>query len=318
MEIVTSPVDVQRIFEVVSADDFPTWNNHPLYGVFFRRLELHTVTPEQTIKPCSMVVVSAGVPVALVAATDNGREVGNFGRPASISFRAGLDGASRTEAFSAILDALSGATRLSVLGGWGDETPSSVDLACIDRQATPSLRIHAVDEPSGGQAHIRDSYRSLINWGQSQLSMAYVNADNQDRELFDFYPAFHARVAGSSRYGNAYWDVFWNEIVDGNGEVSLGYLQDGTLVSGLITIDAGATAYYTSGVYDRAHFDKPLAHFPVVDAIKRSTMRGVTCFDLGEIFPRNTGVSDKEFQIGFFKKGFASGFRLCTVWSLDL
>ena len=82
--------------------------------------------------------------------------------------------------------------------------------------------------------------------------------------------------------------------------------------------DAGGTAYYASGVYDRSRFDKPLGHFPVFDAMIRAGGRGVARFDLGEIVPRTADADDKEVQIGFFKKGFTADFALINIWTVRL
>ena len=49
----------------------------------------------------------------------------------------------------------------------------------------------------------------------------------------------------------------------------------------------------------------------------RAGGRGMSVYDLGEIFPAGT-VSDKETQIGFFKKGFTATFQLRTVWHVPL
>ena len=73
----------------------------------------------------------------------------------------------------------------------------------------------------------------------TQLHMRYVNAENPDRALFDQMPAFHTRVAGAGARGDDYWEVYWNEIVAGRGEVSLGFMDDGALASGTAVIDAG-------------------------------------------------------------------------------
>ena len=71
--------------------------------------------------------------------------------------------------------------------------------------------------------------------------------------------------------------------------------------------------YYASGVYDRERFDQPLAHWPLYDAIRRSGARGMRRFDLGELPAKGT-VSDKEFNIGYFKRGFASQIDMHLVW----
>ena len=77
------------------------------------------------------------------------------------------------------------------------------------------------------------------------------------------------------------------------------------------------TSYYGNGVFDRAHFDKSISHFPVYDAMLRASDRGIKIFDLGELHPLNSGVPEKEVQIGYFKRGFASTFARHTVWELS-
>ena len=111
--------------------------------------------------------------------------------------------------------------------------------------------------------------------------------------------------------------MLWEEIIGGRGELTVGHLKDGTLVTGTLVIDAGETAYYASGAYERELFDKPLGHFSVYNSIIRAAARGMEIYDIGEIYPKGV-ATDKEVQIGFFKKGFTSTFRIRTVWKIDV
>ncbi|MEK7246395.1 MAG: hypothetical protein AAB223_10300, partial [Pseudomonadota bacterium] len=74
---------------------------------------------------------------------------------------------------------------------------------------------------------------------------------------------------------------------------------------------------YASGVYDRDRFEKPLGHWPVFDALVRAGRRGILRYDLGEVHPRGA-ASDKEVQIGFFKKGFTERIVIWFEWQVPL
>ena len=104
-------------------------------------------------------------------------------------------------------------------------------------------------------------------------------------------------------------------IAAGGGELALGRLATGELVSGTMVVDGSKVAYYASGVYDRERFDKPMAHYPLYDAILRAGLRGKTTFDLGDI-PQIGTVSQKEHAIGYFKRGFATSIETGIVWTL--
>ena len=74
-------------------------------------------------------------------------------------------------------------------------------------------------------------------------------------------------------------------------------------------VDTPASTYYLSGIYDRARFDKPLAHWPLWQAMLRSHQRGRTVFELGDV-PLEGAASPKEVSIGYFKRGNRHPHRL--------
>ncbi|MBM3950600.1 MAG: GNAT family N-acetyltransferase [Rhodospirillales bacterium] len=318
------PTTAAKAFEAIDRAHFPDLDEHPLFGEFTRRL-YRTINPGRH-PDRSFVVAHETGPVAAVAATVQDGEISMFGLPAVIALRRDLDAAAASRALAAALahldriGAADGATRVRLRGGAASSL-GPLDMACIGRLAKPIAKMHAVVDLAGGEDAIRrgvrDSYRSLINWGRKQLIMTYVNRDNPDRAAFDSYPAFHTRVAGAGARGESYWNVIWEEIARGRAELSLGHLDDGNLVAGTLTAFAGTTVYYASGVYDRERFEKPLGHWPVFDAMARAGARGMTRFDLGEIVPRGEG-SDKETQIGFFKKGFTDRIALWIEWRVPL
>ncbi len=325
LSIANEPHCVDELIHKSELGDFPGWNAHPLFGNFTRRLYTH-IGGEH--KPCPFAVLDANGPVLLASCTHDSEEISFYGLPMVIALRRGLDGKPARKAFAAAFDHLrqlalgKGIARARIVGGRSDAPLCDVDNACINQLAAPSLNIHAVVDVSEGsdaiRRNLRDSYRSLVNWGRRQLRMEYVNAANPDREIFESYQAFHSRIAGGSARSDGYWNIYWEEITNGRGELSLGFLEDGEMVAGTLVTEVPETAYYASGVYDRSRFDKPLGHFPLFDAMVRAGERGIGTFDLGEIFPKGGSASDKEVQIGFFKKGFTDSFSLLTVWTLSL
>ena len=103
----------------------------------------------------------------------------------------------------------------------------------------------------------------------------------------------------------------------GQAELMLGWLEDGSLVSGSIVVGTGETAYYASGVYARDQFDKPLGHWPLWRAMLRAQELGYRWFDAGENPDRWHGT-DKEISIAFFKRGFSSRRILRMRWILPI
>jgi hypothetical protein len=326
LEICTDPTALGTLFADADPAVFPDWDRHPLYGRFGRALGGAIDSTRHRHTLCHFAVVDGNDPVLLAPATCDGTAVSMFGHPLVLALRTGLGRKRQKQAFAAAFAHLrqiatdQGAASVRILGADSGGALDVVDLACIDQHARPESHVHAVLDARQPEAEIhrqlRDSYRSLVNWGRQQLKQVYVNAESPDRGQFELYPSFHERVAGAAHYNNAYWDTVWTEIVAGRGELSLGLLADGRLVTGTLVLDAGNTAYYASGVYERELFDKPLGHFPVFDSILRAGARGLVRYDLGEIFP-DGAASGKEVQIGFFKKGFSSSFLLRTVWVVD-
>ncbi len=324
--IIQSPLTAAGTFADLESVLFPDLNGHPLFGDFTRRL-YRTIHPAGHPDRSFLVADEAG-PVAAVPCTVQDGHVSMFGLPVPIALRRDLDPAVAAKAASAALDhldAIGAADSATVARVRGCEMAAMgpVDAACVARLAKPETKMHAVAGLTGGEDGIRrgvrDSYRSLINWGRKQMSMAYVNRDQPDRARFETYPAFHTRIAGQGARGADYWETVWAEIVKGGAELSLGHMADGTLIAGTLTTFAadGMIAYYASGTYDRDRFEKPIAHWPVFDAMTRAAGRGIPRYDLGEVFPRGE-AAEKEVQIGFFKKGFADAVTLRLEWLAPL
>ena len=327
LTITEDPATVKDFFAASGSPEFSSWNNHPLFGNFGRALYKAINQESGSHIPHYFAVMDGNDPLLLAPATSSVDNISMFGLPLTLGFRENVGTKRRKKAFATAFEQLQKIAKknkvlsASIAGGFSNERLSPGDIACIDQNAKPESHIHAIVENIHDETSIhrelRSSYRSLVNWGRQALQLVYVNAEEPDRQRFEEFLAFHAKVAGGQRHGKDYWNVFWQEITCGNGELSLGYLPDGALASGTLAIDAGKTTYYTSGVYDRSMLDKPISHFPVFNSILRAGNRGTKEYDLGEIFTIGS-ASEKEVQISLFKKGFTSTFRLRTTWKVDL
>lgn len=305
-----------------SDDGFPQWEAHPMRGGFAGRL-YSTLMPGH--RDCSFQVNGPAGPVLRVRATQGPDEISYWGFPMVFACRQGAEPKHVRSGITAALDHLSETARAAgiarlVIGTEAEASPGPLGTALVDRlaegtvQATSTVDLTRPTEAI--RADIRDSYRSLTNWGQRSITMKFANALNPDRALFDLFPEFHAKVAGRRR-ADDYWEVYWREIEAGRAELALGWLEDGTQVAGSIVIWAGGAAYYASGVYDRDQFDKPLGHWPLWNTILRAQEMGLARFDLGDI-PAAGHASDKEISIAFFKRGFTSGRSLRVRWVLPV
>ena len=322
--VVRSPLTAAGTFADLDSALFPDLDGHPLSGNFIRRL-YRTVHPAGHADR-SFVVADETGPAAAIPCTVQDGEVSMFGLPIPIALRRDLTPAAAIKVASAALEHLDAigandGAAIARIRGCEMANLGPIDQACIARLAKPETKMYAVVDLSDGEDGIRrgvrDSYRSLVNWGRKQMSMVYVNRDQPDRARFDAYPAFHTRIAGRGARDADYWEVIWAEIVGGGAELSLGSMSDGTLIAGTLTTFGGNGAYYASGTYDRDRFDKPIAHWPVFDSMVRAAARGISRYDLGEVFPRGT-ATEKEVQIGFFKKGFTDTVALRLEWLAPL
>ena len=248
-------------------------------------------------------------------------KLGFYGRPLRLVGRRGLDGDTRRAAVQAAflrLDELAkahGLREVSVLDEQTEADPMIEETCRIRGAAINPNPVACVDltaGPAAWRAALRKSSRSLINWGRRNMSIVYVNKETPDRSMFDRYRAFHAEVAGRITRPEESWNVTYEWIAQGKGELVLAFVE-GNLLAGSMFIDGKEISVYSSGVYDRTQFDKPLAHYLVWLGIERAYARGMKTLELGAVPPRGT-VTDKEYKIGYFKRGFATHIEMQHVW----
>ena len=307
----------------LAAEAFQERNAHPVYGDF--AAVYYPIVFGESLEDCSFLVTDGDAPALFVQCSLREDVLSHYGFPVRFHFRAGVEAADALRCARLALGhmdetaAAKGIREARISGGPADGLLSPVDRACLDRAGRPELRMRAEADLSRPEEalrrNVRDSYRSLINWGRRNLRLVYVNAEDPDRSLIDDYADFHARTAGRTVHGDATWAALFEHIAAGAGEATMGYLDGGELVAGSMVVDGDHTALYFSAVYDRDRFDKPMAHWPLFDAMVRAKARGRRYFDLGEFFAQGT-ADEKEYNIGFFKKGFTSRHVTEVVWRI--
>ncbi len=308
-----------------SAPVFAAAEAHPVYGEFGRRYYPAVFGADRRDE--SFLVVDGDQPRLLVPCTAGTGEIDYFGMPIRFYPHAGGDveaDAAAIEAAFAHVDGLAarhGSQRVTVADETSLGTLSPVGKQCLNRRAGAAVRLTGICDLENGEAGmrktLRKSFQSLINWGRKNLTMAIVGADKPDRELFGRYQDFHRIVAGRTTRLPASWDVMFDWICSGRGELLLGFLPTGELVTGTMVVDGTTTSYYASGVYDRERFDQPLGHWPLWLGMTRAAGRGIKQFDLGDL-PLAGAASAKEVAIGYFKRGFATKIGTWVAWNWNV
>lgn len=219
-----------------------------------------------------------------------------------------LESLANTHGLSILIEDNESAHRLSA---WGNEAykrgalPTSVLKAEID--------LHQEDKAIHGG--IRDSYRSLIRQGREEMVTTVMTHENADPAIFEQFRQFHIRVAGRETRSVESWNVQFKMVRAGCAELLMAHMGGHGLVSASFFTDYGPITNYAVAVYNRELFDKPLAHTLIYDGIFRAKGRGQAEFFLGMLPPKGS-VSDKEFSISKFKKGFCDRPRHNIEWTM--
>ena len=320
MDIITA-AEARTDFAAWWADPAFTVEDHPYCGGFGRSYYPQVAGAGR--RDASFAIAEHGRPLLLAACSVGAGRLDWFGMPLRLFPRRDLapDVASGTirAAFTHLDDLAEreAAPTLAIADDGEGGQLSLVGEQCLNRRMAARVRLTAIATLTEGEAGLRrglrKSYKSLLNWGQRNLEIRVVDAAAPDRAAFDLFQDFHRVVAGRVTRPQESWDAMYAWIANGGGELVLANL-DGELVAGTMVVDGKSVAAYASGVYDRERFDKPMAHWPLWVAMLRAAGRGRAEFDLGEI-PLAGTVETKEFNIGYFKQGFATSIRTALTWT---
>lgn len=296
---------------------FAAVDAHPFTGEFGRRY--YPAVFGDGRRNESFVVSEAGQAGLLVLCTAGAGALDWYGMPIRLFPRDGAPVVAIDACVTAALARLDELARTQKAKTVSFFSPPGMDLGsiCRARFYADAPRDFASADLTGGETalrkNLRKSFKSLLNWGKRSLTLETFDQSNPAPELFKRYQEFHAEIAGRTTRPQKSWAAMANWIAGGHGELILGSF-DGKLVAGTMVVDGASVAFYASGVYDRSRFDKPLAHWPLWLGMAHAATRGLAIFDIGEI-PRAGAASDKEVNIGYFKRGFAQTVATQTLWT---
>ena len=318
--------DAPEKFDQITSSLHPAENVTPSiygrYGKFYFPRVL-----DKQVTDMSLMLMKDNQPVIVVECDISKGVFGRYGHPLLINILFEEGHPWRRKALYSVMAAIidiagsNNASKIRILDTEVSNNLSEIGKVCLDNQATACSKFTGIVDLSGTEDDIRrslrKSYRSLVNWGKKNLDIKYVNKSIPDEELFRRYQSFHAEVAGRITRPGESWDATFEWLCKGGGELLLGYLDTGRLVSGNLIIYGENIAVYSSGVYDRDQFDLPLSHWPLLLSIYRSKERGMKIFEIGDI-PMQAEVSEKEQNIGYFKRGFSQRIRNTLVWEINI
>lgn len=304
---------------------FAQSESDPRRGQFGRRY--YSAVFRERFQDLSFVIVSSEKPILLVSCSVMDQVIGDFDMPIEFTAATNLDSGVYHSAITTALGHLiklgqdNSAVELRIEEWTKESAMTPLGSALFNAGASVNSTFRALIDLECEEVEItrnlRRRYKSFINWGRRNIRLEYLNQHNPNRILLQSFRQLHRKVAGFTTRSDETWEVQFEQIVAGKGELIVGYLENGTCVSGALTIDGASRALYTSAAYDHEHFDKPLGHWTVLSAILNARRRGMKWFDLGEI-PTKPNVDKRGFNVGHFKKGFAPAPQLHLVWSLPI
>lgn len=317
-KIVSSEID-RDAFDIILKDPaFAEIEQQPQAGVYGRAY--YPAVYGERHRSHSFAILQQEKPILVVLCSSVEGVLGLHGLPLRIFARAGMD----SNLFEAAIgEAFAQFDRLIELHNFREilvrerasAILSAIGEACVRRKAVPAVALIGVVDLEAGPAvwkrSLRKRFQQFINWGKRNLEIRYLNAENFSIEAFDVYRMFHAEIAGRVTRPRESWDEMYRAVKDGRGELLLANL-DGKLAAGSLFIDGTCVTLYMNGVYDR-NLDKPLAHFMMWHGIERARERGMKSLQLGDIHIQGA-VDDKRYQIGYFKRGFATHTETYLDW----
>jgi hypothetical protein len=168
---------------------------------------------------------------------------------------------------------------------------------------------------------VRKSYKSLINWGQKNLSLRILNYKTIVPQDMENFRQLHMHAAGRETRPRRTWDLQYEMVVRNEAFAILGELE-GELVTAALFPYSSRYCYYGVSASKRELFSKPLSHAVIWRAILHAKKEGCRYFELGmQCYPRqgDSFCSKKELNISIFKHGFGGQtyVRLNIVWEKE-
>ena len=166
--------------------------------------------------------------------------------------------------------------------------------------------------------NIRKSYKSLINWGEKNLTIEKIDQSNLMLEKFNLFKSLHIEASGRQIRSDESWNQQFEIIKNGYGFLINAYMNS-KIVSGCFIMHDKNTAIYGVAASNRTLMSEgmPLNHFNLWKAISVAYEKGCNLFVLGDIEDKK--IVDKKLQnLALFKRGFASDIFLDKILNIKL
>lgn len=322
-KIVDTPSNTNEFNRIVEDYTFEEFNNNPLTGDFGRIY--YPVTFEEKRIDKTFTVMFDNIPMLILLCTVGEDKFDWYNMPARYFIRADVDSNSLKKAFSLMIENINEIIKKNnLMHATIREEPKDKEITAFGNLAL-SNGWHAVIGINGTHdleiekdyffKNLRKSYKGCINWGRKNIKLYYFNKTSMDETIFKNYRKLHAQVAGRVTRNDESWNKMKEHILAGRGELTLGVNNSGEAKTGTMIVDGNERSYYASGAYFHTEANEPLAHYPIFDAINRSSSRGMKLFDFGEL--QQTYDTDKKIAaVNFFKKGFCSKLSTFVDWHL--
>lgn len=161
----------------------------------------------------------------------------------------------------------------------------------------------------------RGSYKSLLNWGEKNLTLRIITANNVAPADIEAFRRLHIAAAGRETRSERSWEL-QGDMIRQREAFAVFAALDGELVSAALFCHSAKYCYYGVSASKRELFDKPLGHSVLWKAIIHAKELACHWFEIGEqLFPNHgeTKPTPKELGIAAFKKGFGGETILRTT-----
>ncbi len=173
---------------------------------------------------------------------------------------------------------------------------------------------------TGLRRQVRKSYKSLINWGEKNLSLRVFDRKTIVPEDIEKFRQLHIYAAGRETRSLQTWYLQYEMIRHQEAFAILGELE-GELVTAALFPYSPKYCYYGVSASKRELFSKPLSHTLIWRAIFYAKEQGCRFFELGtQNYPKqgDPPPTQKELGISTFKRGFGGQTQVRLNISLKI
>jgi hypothetical protein len=241
----------------------------------------------------------------------------SLGLPAVFWTEPGLTPGLRTACFEAARTAFKNRltahnrARLSLADYFGNESLNELTLHALqhcDCRAELSFS-HVIDLRPAEEtlrSSLRRRYKALINKANRLYSFDVVDRRNYSEAFRETMHDCHILASGRDVYPESFWRAIGGLVRDGAAFMVIAIGSDRRAVGCTVCVGGGDKMYYGIGAYDRSLDKDGLSKACLWAAVKQARADGFSLFEVGRTdFPAlSPAISDKEMNIGFFKRGF--------------